>query len=62
MLSAPSGGQGAGPIPGSIEGCHADHVGGVAREVLQLYPELRQEQSSQALRLILELKLPIIDL
>lgn len=62
LLSAPSSGQGAGPVPCSIEGCHADHVGGVARQVLQLHPELRQEQSAQALRLVLQLKLPEIDL
>ena len=62
LLSAPSGGQGAGPIPCSVEGRHTHHVGGVARQVLQLHPELRQEQSAQALRLILELELPEIDL
>lgn len=62
MLSAPSGGQGAGPVACSVEGCHADHVGGVARQVLQLHAELRQEQGSQALCLILELELPEIDL
>lgn len=62
LLSAPSGGQGAGPVACSVEGCHADHVGGVARQVLQLHAELRQEQGSQALCLILELELPEIDL
>lgn len=62
LLSAPSGGQGAGPIPCSIEGCHADHVGGVACQIFKLHPELWQEQSSQALRLVLELKLPEVDL
>lgn len=62
LLSAPSGGQGAGPVACSVEGCHADHVGGVARQVLQLHAELRQEQGAQALCLILELELPEVDL
>ncbi|TNN71539.1 hypothetical protein EYF80_018225 [Liparis tanakae] len=38
--------QGAGPIPGSVEGCHTDHVGGVARQVFKLHPKLRQEQNA----------------
>lgn len=62
LLSAPSGGQGTGPIPCSIESCHTDHVGGVASQVFKLHPELWQEESTQALRLILELKFPEIDL
>lgn len=62
LLSAPSGGQGAGPVARSVEGRHADHVGGVARQVLQLHPELRQEQRPQALRLVSELIFPEIDL
>lgn len=62
LLSAPSGGQGAGPVACSVEGSHADHVGGVTCQVLQLHPELWQEQRSQALRLISELILPEIHL
>lgn len=62
LQSAPSGGQGAGPVPGSVEGCHAHHVRGVAGQVFKLHPELRQEKSAQAFRFILQLKLPEIDL
>lgn len=43
LLSAPSGGHGAGPITCSVEGSHADHVGGVTCQVLQLHTELWQE-------------------
>lgn len=62
LLSAPSGGQGAGPVACSVEGGHADHVGGVTCQVLQLHPELWQEQRSEALRLISELIFPEIHL
>lgn len=62
LLSAPSGGQGPGPVPCGVEGDHADHVGGVTCQVLQFHPELGQEQRPQALRLISELILPEIHL
>lgn len=62
LLSAPSGGQGARPVACSVEGGHADHVGGVTCQVLQLHPELWQEERSQALRLISELIFPEIHL
>lgn len=58
LLSAPSGGQGPGPVPSSVEGGYADHVGGVTCQVLQLHPELGQKQRPQALCLISELIFP----
>lgn len=62
LLSAPSGGQRAWAVPCRVEGSHADHVGGVACQVLQLHAQLRQEESAESLSLILQLKLPIINL
>lgn len=62
LLSAPSGGQRARAVPCRVEGSHADHVGGVASQVLQLHAQLRQEESAESLSLILQLKLPIINL
>lgn len=62
LLSAPSGGQGAGAIPCSVEGWHADQVGSVACQVFDLDPQLRQEESAQTFRFILQLKLPEVNL
>ncbi len=62
LLSAPSGGQRARAVPCRVENSHADHVGGVASQVLQLHAQLRQKESAESLSLILQLKLPIINL
>lgn len=62
LLSAPSGGEGAGPVPCGVEGGHADHVCGVACQVLQLHAQLGQEERPQPLRLVLQLELPEVDL
>lgn len=55
MLSAAPRRRAAGSVPGRVEGRHADHVGGVAGQVLQLHPSFGHEQSPQPLRLFLSL-------
>lgn len=62
LLSAPSGGRRARAVPGGVEGGHAHHVGGVARQVLELDPSLGQEERPQTLRLVLQLELPVVNL
>lgn len=62
LLGAPPGGRTAGPVPGSVERGHADHVGGEARQILQLHAPLRHEEGPQALRLVLPLELPEVNL
>lgn len=62
LLSAPPGRRAAGSVAGSVEGGDADHVGGVARQVLQLHPSLGHEQRPEPLRLVLALELPKVNL
>lgn len=62
LLGAPSGGRAARPVPGGVERGHADHVGGVTSQVLQLHPPLRHEEGPQPLRLVLTLELPKVNL
>lgn len=62
LLGASPRRRAAGSVPRCIEGGHADHVGGVASQILQLHPSFRHEQSPQPLRLILTLEFPKVDL
>ena len=62
LLGAAPGRRAAGSVPGSVEGGHADHVGGVTGQVLQLHPPLRHEQSPQPLGFVLTLELPKVNL
>lgn len=62
MLSASPRRRAAGSVPGRVEGRHANHVGGVTGQVLQLHPSLGHEQSPQPLRLVLSLELPKVNL
>lgn len=62
MLSAAPRRRAAGSVSGRVEGRHADHVGGVAGQVLQLHPSFGHEQSPQPLRLVLSLELPEVNL
>lgn len=58
LLSPRSRRRAPGAVAGRVEGCYADHVGGVAGQVLQLHPSFRHKQSPQTLRLVLTLELP----
>lgn len=62
LLGASPGRWASGSVPGSVEGGHADHVGGVTRQVLQFHPSFRHEKSPQTLRLVLTLELPKVNL
>lgn len=55
-------GDTAGPVPGRVEGGHADPVGGVARQVLQLHRRVGQEKGLDPPALVLPLLLPEMDL
>lgn len=50
------------PFPRSVEGRHADHVGGVAGQVLELHAVLSQEECLHPLGEVLPLGLPEINL
>ena len=62
LLSASPGRRAAGSVPGRVERGHADHIGGVTGQVLQLHASLGHEQRPQPLRLVLTLELPEVNL
>lgn len=62
LLSLASGGCAPWPIPRSIEGCYADHVGCVACQVLELHTVLSQEKRLHPLREVSPLDFPEINL
>lgn len=62
LLSASPGRWTARSVSGRVKRGHADHIGGVTGQVLQLHPSFRHEQSPQPLCLILTLELPEVNL
>lgn len=62
LLGLAPGGGAARPFPRGIEGCHADHVGGVAGQVLELHSVLSQEKRLHPFGEVPPLSLPEINL
>lgn len=62
LLGLGPGGGAPGPVPCRIEGCHADHVGCVAGQVLEFHPALGQEQRLYPLGDVLPLGFPEVNL
>lgn len=62
LLGLAGGGRAPRPLPCGIEGCHADHVGGVAGQVLELHTGLSQEKRLHPLGEVLPVGFPEINL
>lgn len=62
LLGLAPGGGAPRPVPCSVESCHADHVGGVAGQVLELHAVLSQEKCLHPFREVPLLFLPEINL
>lgn len=62
LLGLALGGGAPRPIPSGVEGGHADHVGRVTRQVLELHTVLSQEKRLHSLREVPPLGFPEINL